>query len=59
MSRKKQNIEVVLHMPKDLKKIYEEPQVREFWEEKIITKIRSYNLSKEECFQLIEKIEKQ
>lgn len=56
MSRKKQNIEIVLHKPTDLSKVYNAPQVTEFWEEKILAKVRAFSITEQDYLRLLEQV---
>lgn len=53
MSRKKQKIEIVLHTPMELSKVYNAPEVKEFWKEKILAKVRACSLTEQEYLQLL------
>ncbi len=55
MSRKKQKIEIVLHKPTDISKVYNAPQVTDFWKEKILAKVRACSLSEQDYLRLLEK----
>lgn len=55
MSRKKQEIKIVLHAPKQMD-IEKRAQIEEFWIEKMISMIKKANLSKQERQYLAERL---
>ncbi len=55
MAGKKQEIRIVVHMPKQVASVFSREQAEEFWIEKISGKIRESGLTKQQRKQLLDK----
>lgn len=56
MAGKKQEIRIVVHMPKQVASVFSREQAEEFWIEKISGKIRESGLTKQQRKQLLDKV---
>ncbi len=58
MARKKQKIEIVVHMDRNVKEIFDSESVNEFWTEKIAERLRKGCISNEDLSLVLDRIVK-